>query len=121
MILIRPAGKRQYFERHQQLMDTVENQRANRYSAKNIAKPINFYCVAPGAKSVSLVGDFNQWDRTANAMSRQVDGSWFVQVPLCHGHHRYVFMVDGKPRLDPNATGVTHNKADEEVSLIAVS
>ena len=29
------------------------------YSAKNMAKPVNFYCSAPTAQSVCLVGDFN--------------------------------------------------------------
>lgn len=102
-------------------MNTLENRRTKRYSAKSMTKPVNFYCAAPGATSVYLVGDFNEWDRSALAMSRQVDGSWFAQVPLCHGHHRYLFIVDGKPRLDPTATGVTHNEADEAVSLMAVS
>ena len=30
----------------------------SRYSAKKMAKPVNFICVAPEAKSVTLVGDF---------------------------------------------------------------
>ena len=28
----------------------------------NMAKPVNFYCSAPTAKSVQLVGDFNGWN-----------------------------------------------------------
>ena len=102
-------------------MQTLKNPRPSRYSARNMAKPVNFYCAAPGAKSVYLVGDFNEWDPTALAMSRQVDGAWFAQVPLCHGHHRYFFVVDGKPTLDPKATGMARNEANEEVSLVAVS
>jgi hypothetical protein len=50
-----------------------------------------------------------------------VDGWWFIQVPLTHGHHQYRFVVDGKPMLDPHAAGVARNERNEEVSLVAVS
>ncbi|HEY5909233.1 MAG TPA: isoamylase early set domain-containing protein [Verrucomicrobiae bacterium] len=93
----------------------------NPYSARNMFKPTNFYCVAPGAKAVFLVGDFNHWNPTALPMTKRVDGWWFLQVSLTHGHHQYRFLVDGQPRLDPRATGVTRNEANEEVSLVAVS
>jgi hypothetical protein len=54
-------------------------------------------------------------------MQRQIDGWWFLQVPLRHGHHRYVFLVDDKPTLDPRATGVTHDEQIGDASLLAVS
>lgn len=95
-----------------------ENPASSPYSARNTAKPANFYCWAPNAKTVYLVGDFNSWDPTAFPMMRRHDGWWFAQLLLCHGHHGYVFMVDGSPMLDPQATGVTRN---ENVSLMAVS
>jgi 1,4-alpha-glucan branching enzyme len=103
-------------------MDILQENPSNTcYSARNMAKPVNFYCAAPGAKSVNLVGDFNEWDPTSHPMERRVDGWWFLQVPLTHGHHHYQFLVDGKPMLDPHATGVAYNKRNEEVSLLAVS
>ncbi len=96
-----------------------ETQDLSPYSARKMAKPINFYCDAPDAHAVLLQGDFNRW--ASLAMQRRVDGWWFVQVPLTHGHHQYRFLVDGKPRLDPRATGVTRNDVNEAVSVIAVS
>lgn len=93
----------------------------HRYSAKRMAKPINFFCFAPEAKQVSLVGDFNDWQPNAHAMCRQPDGSWTLQVALHHGHHQYRFLVDGQPVLDPRATGVARNAQNERVSLLAVS
>lgn len=84
-------------------------------------KPINFHCQAPHARQVALVGDFNGWHPHAHPMHRQPDGSWFAQVPLHHGHHRYVFLVDGQPALDPRANGVARNDNNERVSVIAVS
>jgi 1,4-alpha-glucan branching enzyme len=94
---------------------------APRYSAKKMHKPVNFVCLAPEAISVSLVGDFNDWDTQVHPMLRQPDGAWLLQVPLHHGHHQYLFMVDGKPQLDPSASGVTRNRAGKRVSLKAVS
>ena len=94
---------------------------ANRYSAKKMAKPINFFCLAPQARSVSLVGDFNGWQPEAHPMVRQPDGSWHIVVPLHHGHHHYAFLVDGQATLDARATGIARNDRNERVSLISVS
>ena len=92
-----------------------------RYSAKRMAKPVNFVCVAPAAKRVCLTGEFNGWDAEAHPMNRQPDGAWLLQIPLHHGHHQYRFLVDGKPQLDPRATGVARDKKGERASLVAVS
>lgn len=86
-----------------------------------MAKPVNFFCVAPAAKRVALVGDFNEWQPEAHPMVRQPDGSWHLAVPLHHGHHHYLFLVDGRPALDPRATGVARNPRHERVSLLSVS
>ena|SRR6516225_4040765 len=94
---------------------------ADRYSAKKMSKPVNFICVAPAARNVFLTGDFNGWDPEANPMQRQPDGAWLLQLPMHHGHHQYRFMVDGKPILDPRASGIARNRQGERVSLIAVS
>lgn len=103
-------------------IDTLHtNRSATRYSAKNMTKPVNFFCAAPGAKLVTLVGDFNDWVPTSHPTKQRVDGWWFLQVPLTHGHHQYRFMVDGKPMLDPQAAGVAHNDHNEGVSVVAVS
>lgn len=95
--------------------------RLHRYSAKRMAKPVNFVCNAPDARFVSVLGDFNHWDENANPMVRRPDGAWFAAVPMHHGHHRYVFLVDGKRQLDPAAQGVARNDHNERVSLISVS
>jgi 1,4-alpha-glucan branching enzyme len=93
----------------------------DRYSAKKVVVPINFVCVAPQAKQVTLSGDFNDWDPAANPMKRQPDGAWLIQVQLSHGHHHYYFLVDGKPVLDPRAQGIARDHQGAKVSLIAVS
>jgi 1,4-alpha-glucan branching enzyme len=93
----------------------------SRYSAKNNLRPTNFLLLAPKATHISVIGDFNNWSPNAHPMKRQPDGGWTAQIPLTHGHHRYLFLVDGQPTLDPRAQGVARNEKNEKVSLIAVS
>ena len=87
---------------------------------KNL-RAINFVCHATQARSVSLVGDFNQWNPAAHPMTQMPDRSWLLQVELKHGHHRYAFSVDGVLTLDPRAQGITRDDKGERVSLIPVS
>lgn len=93
----------------------------DRYSAKHIVKPVNFICVAPNARHVFLMGDFNGWDPNSHPMKRRPDGTWLIQVALSHGHHHYLFLVDGEVLLDPRAHGIARNHRNEKVSLLAVS
>ena len=93
----------------------------HRYSAKRIVKPVVFICHANGANHVSIMGDFNDWDPEAHRMIRQTDGAWRIEVPLSHGHHHYVFVVDGRRMLDPRAQGIARDHNNEKVSLMAVS
>src|SRR5260370_25774704 len=99
-------------------MNAASTPGINRYGGMTTAKPVNFYFAASTAQSVHLVGDFNDWDDASHPMKRQVDGSWFLQLQLTHGHHGYRFLVDGKLMLDPHATGIGRNERNERVSLI---
>jgi len=98
---------------------STESQRT--YSARRQQHHVSFFCDAPGAKTVTPTGDFNGWDPAATPMYRTPDGRWMASLELHHGHHRYLFLVDGKPTLDPNASGITRNDRNERVSLLAVS
>ena len=91
------------------------------YGAHRTLRAVNFICNSPQAQSVSLVGDFNEWNPTAHPMKRMPDGAWLLTVELKHGHHRFAFLVDGNLTLDPRAQGITRNDQDERVSLIPVS
>jgi 1,4-alpha-glucan branching enzyme len=93
----------------------------NRYGAPRTLRAVNFVCNAPQAHSVSLVGDFNNWDPAANPMERRPEGAWLLNFELRHGHHRYAFFVDGVITLDPRAQGITRNDQGQRVSLVPVS
>ncbi|XOV70140.1 MAG: isoamylase early set domain-containing protein [Verrucomicrobiota bacterium] len=93
----------------------------HRYSAKRTVVPVNFSYFAPKAKSVQLLGDFNHWHGSDHPMQRMPDGAWHLQLPMHTGQHRYLFLVDGEPVLDPQANGVTRTEENIRVSLLMVS
>jgi hypothetical protein len=66
---------------------------------------VRFELAAAGAARVTLVGDFNGWDRQATPMRRaQAPGVWTVSVPLPRGRHAYGFVVDDERWVaDPSA------------------
>lgn len=64
---------------------------------------VKFSFVAPAAKEVFLVGDFNDWDVSETPMARS-GNTWTVVVPMTAGRHQYSFVVDGKSwSNDPTA------------------
>lgn len=55
---------------------------------------VRFVLVDSGARSVSLVGEFNQWQKDATAMhAGSRPGVWTAEVPLEDGRHEYAFVV----------------------------
>lgn len=93
----------------------------SRYSAKRNLHRVSFFCHAPEAHQVSVIGDFNNWNPNATPMIRQPDGKWTASLELRHGYHHYVFIVDGVRVLDPKATGRTRDTENQPVSLVAIS
>ena len=93
----------------------------NCYTAQRTRHHVNFFCHAPDAAHVSLIGDFNDWQPEATPMRRMPDGNWMASLELPHGYHQYQFLVDGKPVLDPKASGRARNERNEAVSLVPVS
>ena len=104
------------------ILDTIPERPAESpYSAKRMLKPVHFYYSNRQAKAVSLVGDFNHWNPMTHPMRQRPDGWWFAEVPLTHGHHQYLFLVDGVPMVDPRASGSVCIEPFKKVSVLAVS
>ncbi|HVA65755.1 MAG TPA: hypothetical protein VNK24_02370 [Elusimicrobiota bacterium] len=57
---------------------------------------------APKAKSVSVIGEFNAWKAGTFVLNRKSRGWWQASLALPAGRYHYLFLVDGKPMLDPN-------------------
>ena len=48
------------------------------------------------AKSVNIVGDFNQWDVKASPMKKTKDGSFSIGIDLPAGkEYQYRYLIDG--------------------------
>lgn len=50
---------------------------------------------APAVTSVNLAGSFNNWSTSAQAMTKQADGSWKATIPLLPGTYQYKFVMNG--------------------------
>ena len=74
----------------------------------SIAK-VQFIFSAPEAHSVSLRGDFNDWDTFANPMKKDKKGIWKVTVNLKPGRYEYRFFVDENWENDPSCIACVPN------------
>jgi 1,4-alpha-glucan branching enzyme len=84
---------------------------------------VQFVLVAPDAKKVSVVGDFNGWDASHISFQAQHRGGgvWSVTAPVPPGHHRYSFVVDDSLWIaDPTAPRVVDNDYGMANSAIVV-
>ncbi len=70
---------------------------ANTHAAvRQVEGGILFEYTDPGASSVALAGDFNDWSTTDTPMSDpEKDGIWSVVVKLKPGSYQYKFVVNG--------------------------
>ena len=79
--------------------------RGDRAAVLGGPEPVKFVLVAPNARTVAVVGDFNNWglgDSALVATSNQ--GVWSVTASVPAGVHRYAFVINGKQWMaDPTA------------------
>lgn len=81
-----------------------------------------FVLVAPQAATVSLVGDFNDWDPARAPMQPARGGVWATVVALTPGRYRYAFLVNGVEwRADPAAPAVLDDEFGSPSSVVTVA
>lgn len=83
---------------------------------------IQFVLVAPEARSVVVVGDFNDWSTSSTPLTRaQGDGVWSAEVPLGPGRYRYSFLVDGTTWVsDPGAATALADEFGRPNSVVTI-
>jgi len=79
----------------------LSKQSSTRKRTKSRKAHFAFY--APGARRISLAGDFNNWDVEGFKMKRDSKGTWKATINLEPGRYEYRFWVDGVWHDDPNA------------------
>jgi hypothetical protein len=83
---------------------------------------VKFVLTAPQAHSVSVVGDFNDWDAAANSAVREENGSWSMYVPLRPGRYEYTFVLDGRHLVpDPAAPIAPDDGYGQKNSVVVVA
>ncbi|MFA5859333.1 MAG: isoamylase early set domain-containing protein [Elusimicrobiota bacterium] len=83
---------------------------------------LKFDLPAPeNASTVSLVGDFNNWDEKSGQMIRS-NGNWTIIVPLQPKCYKYMFVIDGKKYMsDPKSKNVIEDNDGRKKSVIDLS
>jgi len=65
---------------------------------------VRFMLLQPGARSVSVAGDFNGWDPVQTKLEQSEGGVWTAMIALKPGRYQYMFVIDGKQWIpDPLA------------------
>jgi hypothetical protein len=89
-------------------------------NATSRADTLQFVLVAPQAASVSLVGDFNDWDPARSPM-QTAHGIWATALRLAPGRYRYAFLVNGVEwRADPGAPAAKDDEFGTPSSVVTV-
>lgn len=71
--------------------------------------------------TLSLLGDFNQWNGEAHPMTRNDDGSWSTTVTLTPGAYRFRYFANGENWAnDDAADAYVPNEYGSENSLVQV-
>ena len=82
---------------------------------------VQFVLRAPRASSVTLVGDFNDWDTVGNPMAKAAGDLWTITIPLTAGRYTYTFIVDGKRWVaDPSAPRAPADEFGQPSSVVTV-
>ena len=81
-----------------------------------------FVFVNSSASSVSIVGDFNDWEEGGSPLRRVSEkGVWAITIPLAPGRYHYTFVVDGtKWEADPYAPRTLEDDFGRPNSVITV-
>jgi hypothetical protein len=82
---------------------------------------VQFVFVAPQARRVAVVGDFNDWDVAAAPLTSS-GGVWSRQLDVPFGRHDYAFVVDGERWVrDPNAPQAPADEFGGGYSVLVVN
>ena len=79
---------------------TVRSEKKPKATEK--VRKTEFSLSAPQAKSVSLAGDFNQWNPSSHPLKMDNEGIWRISFALNPGQYEYRFFVDGEWQNDPH-------------------
>jgi len=80
-----------------------------------------FTYIDRNAKSVAVVGSFNDWDDTRSVLTQVNDSVWSGNIMLPPGRYEYQLVVDGKWIADPSAQQRSDSEFGSANSVLIVS
>jgi 1,4-alpha-glucan branching enzyme len=98
------------------------NMITKQFTPKKTVCKVTFKVPAEWATSeVSVVGDFNDWDKAANVLEMK-SGAWETTVRLTPGNeYKFRYFIDGERwENDDNADGYVANEFGTDDSLLIV-
>jgi hypothetical protein len=95
-------------------------------TVSNVSTPVIYVQLAfadKNAKSVTVAGDFNDWDAEATALrDTDGDGVWTGLIALRPGMHKYMFVVNGERWVtDPEAERYVDDGFGNRNAVIAIT
>jgi len=87
------------------------------FKKKSVARKTEFSLSAPQARSVSIAGDFNQWNTSSHSLKHDKHGVWRTSLSLDRGQYEYRFFVDGEWQNDPSCSSFIENPFGTSNSL----
>jgi len=91
------------------------------YGVRTTEEGVVFVAHAPGAESVMLAGDFNNWSPEATPMvPAGEDGRFKALLPLAPGKYCYRYVIDGRWSHDPHNDRVEANPFGDLNSVVEV-
>ncbi len=91
------------------------------YGACQTPEGVAFVTHAPGARRVSVAGDFNKWSAEQHEMRPgNLTGDFELSIPLPPGRYSYRLVVDGRWQHDPANQIVETNPYGELNSVVEV-
>ncbi len=100
---------------------SVERPVKETYGPMPVAGGVLFRLNAPGAREVSLIGDFNGWREPLVMNDDDEDGVWITIARLDPGTYEYKFIVDGDWRRDPGNPEDADDRHGGRNSVVVVS
>jgi hypothetical protein len=83
---------------------------------------VQFELTAPGARSVAVGGDFDDWSGTSALEDPDGDGVWTGRVAVRPGVYTYMFLVDGSDWVtDPEANRYADDGFGNRNAVLAVA
>ncbi len=84
-------------------------------------RSVTFELPGVQAESVSVVGDFNEWDAANGSMKQRKDGVWTKAVRLAPGRYRFRYVADGQQWYnDPAADGYEPSGFGQDNGVVVV-